>query len=476
MNTCFLCKTDSMLNYIWIILVLAAVVIGGFKFQFKEITDGMIKSAESAVTIAIGLIGIMAMWLGIMRVAEKAGVVAAVSRLLKPILKWLFPEIPEGHPAMCSILMNIGANMLGLSNAATPLGLRAMKDLQALNPNPSVATNAMCMFLAINTSSVQLIPMTAVAVLASANSQNPTAIIGTSLIATLFSTIAGVLSARTMEKWKIFKSPDIGSGCDENKIPEDRKAVRCEGSNSEDFPQRQDSKTSGVVGAVFLSENAQPLSGFKKIIILIFLLFFLSIFVAMVTSLSPFNSQISVRNPSLFVRAIEAVSILAIPFLVSFFTLMAMLRRVKVYEEFVIGAKEGFEVAVRIIPYLVAILVAAGMFRSAGGIDLIARALGPILNWLGFPVDLLPMALMRPLSGSATLGIFTDIVKQFGPDSLIARMAGTLYGSTETTFYVVAIYFGSVNIRRMRHAVAAGLIADLVGIIASVIVCRTVFS
>jgi spore maturation protein B len=175
-------------------------------------------------------------------------------------------------------------------------------------------------------------------------------------------------------------------------------------------------------------------------------------------------------------RVVNAISVLAIPFLFSFFALIALLRRVKVYEEFVAGAKEGFEVAVRIIPYLVAILVAIGMFKSAGGIEILSKLLRPFLNVVGFPADLLPMALMRPLSGSATLGIFTDIVKQFGPDSLIARIAGTIYGSTETTFYVVAIYFGSVNIRKMRHSIAAGLIADLVGIIAAVIVCKIVFA
>jgi len=484
-----------MLNYVWIFLVLAAVVIGGIRLQFKEITDGMIKSAETAVTISIGLIGIMAMWLGVMRIAEKAGIVAAVSRLLKPVLKWLFPDVPEGHPAMCSILMNIAANMLGLSNAATPLGLRAMKDLQSLNPNPSVATNAMCMFLAINTSSVQLIPMTAIAVLASAGSQNPTAIVGTSLIATIFSTIAGIASAKIMEKWRIFRYPtgkvssNAGdeTGSDENNKTNDEngksKANSCS-VNDKDI-QKDESPN-----------DYKPFSRWNRTIIFIFLLFFAAIFFLMITR-EPASGQVG-GSPqpstrffdsfvllfegntsgftSILTRVVNAISVLAIPFLFSFFALIALLRRVKVYEEFVAGAKEGFEVAVRIIPYLVAILVAIGMFKSAGGIEILSKLLRPFLNVVGFPADLLPMALMRPLSGSATLGIFTDIVKQFGPDSLIARIAGTIYGSTETTFYVVAIYFGSVNIHKMRHSIAAGLIADLVGIIAAVIVCKIVFA
>lgn len=458
-----------MLNYVWIFLVLAAVLIGGVRLQFKEMTDGMIKAAENAVTISIGLIGIMAMWLGVMRIAEKAGIVATASRILKPILKWLFPDVPEGHPAMCSMLMNIAANMLGLSNAATPLGLRAMKDLQSLNPNPTVATNAMCMFLAINTSSVQLIPMTAIAILASAGSENPTAIVGTSLVATLFSTMAGVATAKIMEKWRIFRYPEEKKQDDVH-------------NNLEERINEGNTKNEGKIGDVNGKDlqnslnltNSIPLSKTGKFIILIFFAFFAADFYLMVYNVNPADEQ-NLRTQSIFVRSIQSISILAIPFLFSFFTLIAALKRVKVYEEFVIGAKEGFEVAVRIIPYLVAILVAIGMFKSAGGIDLLSRLLSPVLNVIGFPPDLLPMALMRPLSGSATLGIFTDLVKQFGPDSLIARTAGTLYGSTETTFYVVAIYFGSVNIRRMRHAVAAGLIADLTGIIAAVIVCKIVF-
>ncbi|MCX7872703.1 MAG: spore maturation protein [Verrucomicrobiae bacterium] len=473
----FLCKTETMLNYIWIFLVLSAVLIGGVRFQYREMAEGMIKAAESAVTVAIGLIGIMAMWLGVMRVAERAGVVAVFSRFLKPILKWLFPEVPDGHPAMCSMLMNIAANMLGLSNAATPLGLRAMKDLQSLNPNPSVATNAMCTFLAINTSSVQLIPMTAVAILATTGSQNPTAIVGTSLIATLFSTVAGIMSVKIMEKWKMFRVNGNGIGVNDSKsisdAPEKNSEIQIKDNQSCEKISKKEFEYHVETTELFAMRS---FSFFGKIALITFILFFAVIFILMILSDSSFAVNGAIRSSSLFVRAVETISILAIPFLFSLFTLIATLRGVRVYEEFIIGAKEGFDVAVRIIPYLVAILVAIGMFKSAGGIDIISNLLKPILDLIGFPSELLPMAIMRPLSGSATLGIFTDIVKQFGPDSMIARMAGTLYGSTETTFYVVAIYFGSVNIRKMRHSIAAGLIADLAGIIAAVIVCRFVFA
>ncbi len=452
-----------MLNYVWIFLVVSAVVISGVTLQFKEMTDEIIKAAETSVKIAIGLIGIMAMWLGAMRMAEKAGIIQAISKFLKPVLKWLFPDIPENHPAMGSMVMNIAANMLGLSNAATPLGLRAMKDLQSLNHNRNVATNAMCTFLAINTSSVQLIPMTAIAVLAAAGSLNPTAIVGTSLIATIFSTIAGVGSAKIMEKWRIFKiQPSIN---EEDKL----KKAQADNNSAKEVEN---------ITQPFLSADSQSpsLTKTKTVFIYLLILLFLIAFIRITfPSLVSSNQTNPILQEPLFVRAVNAVSLLAIPFLLSWFTLTAALKGIKVYEEFIHGAREGFDVAIRIIPYLVAILVAIGMFRGAGGIELLSSILKPVLDKLGFPVELLPMALLRPLSGSATLGIFSDIVKQCGADSLVARMAGTLYGSTETTFYVIAVYFGSVNIRKTRHAIAAGLIADFVGIVAAVIVCRAVF-
>jgi len=453
-----------MLNYVWIFLVVSAVVIGGATLQFKELTDEIIKAAGTSVTIAIGLIGIMAMWLGAMRIAEKAGIIQSISKFLKPVLKWLFPDVPENHPAMGSMVMNIAANMLGLSNAATPLGLRAMKDLQSLNPNPNVATNAMCTFLAINTSSVQLIPMTAIAVLAAAGSLNPTAIVGTSLIATLFSTIAGVGSAKIMEKWRIFKiQPSKDNNLNQVKTEAD--------SNSAKESATTDNNAPPILPT---DSQSPPLSKTKKCFIYLLILLFLFAFFRIAFPKYFDSTSLFSREP-LFVRIVNAISLLAIPFLLSWFTLTAALKGVKVYEEFIQGAREGFDVAIRIIPYLVAILVAIGMFRGAGGIELLSSILKPVLDKLGFPVELLPMALLRPLSGSATLGIFSDIVKQCGADSLVARMAGTLYGSTETTFYVIAVYFGSVNIRRTRHSIAAGLIADFVGIVAAVIVCRALF-
>src|SRR5436190_229489 len=338
----------------------------------------------------------MALWLGVMRLAERAGLVQKIARALRPIMRRLFPDVPGEHPAMGAMLMNMAANMLGLGNAATPLGLRAMRDLESLNPHPGTATNAMCTFLAINTASVQLIPTTAIAILVAAGSTRPTAIVGTALLATLCAaTIALVI----------------------------------------------------FFAVIFLRIAWPPLFG------------------------KPMTD-----DANAFVRSVNALSLLAIPFLLSFCPIYAAARQVKVYEEFVEGAKEGFNVILRIIPFLVTILVAIGMFKGAGGIDLLTKWLTPVLAPLHFPPDLLPLALMRPLSGSATLALLTDIVHRLGPDNIVSLTAATIYGSTETTFYVAAVYFGAVGIKQTRHAIPAGLLADLTGVIASVGICRAVLS
>jgi spore maturation protein SpmA len=436
-----------MLNYIWLGLILAAVLLGGHTGKMKELTDGAFDSAKTAVTIAIGLIGIMSLWLGIMRLAERSGLVRAIARGLRPLTVRLFPDVPHEHPAIGSIVMTIAANMLGLSNAATPLGLRAMGQLESLNPRPGTATNAMCTFLAISTSSVQLIPATAIAILASAGSKNPTSIIGTALLATTCAAMAGVISVKFLEKLPVFKLPQPGG---------------------ESQPAARGGTQAGEPPPALETLHPAPLERWGTALLLLFLAGFAWLGYDAFARTGPDG------NP--FIRAVNAISLLAIPFLLSFFPLYAALRRVKVYEEFVEGAKEGFQVAVRIIPYLVAILVAVGMFRAVGGIEIISRKLSPVLEPLGFSPDLLPIVLVRPLSGSATTGLFAELVKNFGPDSLIARTAATIMGSTETTFYVIAVYFGSVAVKRTRHAILAGLTADLAGVIVSVILCRWVFA
>jgi len=455
-----------MLNWIWLGLVVLAVLLGAASGQLGEVTAAAFDACKTAVmTLALPLAGIMALWLGVMRLAEKSGLVGFLAGALRPIMRWLFPEVPATHPAMGSMVMNMAANMLGLANAATPLGLRAMQDLEKLNPRPGVATNAMCTFLAINTSSIQLIPATTVGILSAAGAMNPTSIIGTAFMATICSTAAGLIAVKFLERLPNFALPKA-------------EVTRKEPATSDESVSEED--------------RAAPLAGTWKILLLLALSFFATLFVTMAFFPTGFESLansvrsfLSVSNPFAFppewfgrhwlTRSVDSISLLAIPFILTMFPLYAAAKRVPVYEEFVEGAKEGFQVAIRIIPFLVAILVAVGMFRAAGGIDLLARLLSPIFQPLRFPPELLPLVLMRPLSGSGSNGIFAELVKAHGPDSLIAKMGATVMGSTETTFYVIAVYFGSVAIRRTRHAVAAGLIADLAGVIASVVICNLVF-
>jgi spore maturation protein SpmA len=455
-----------MLNWIWLGLVVLAVLLGAVSGQLGEVTASAFDACKSAVmTLALPLAGIMALWLGVMRLAEKSGLVNLLASALRPIMVWLFPDVPARHPAMGSMVMNMAANMLGLANAATPLGLRAMQDLEKLNPRPGVATNAMCTFLAINTSSIQLIPATTVGILSAAGSANPTSIIGTAFLATVCSTAAGITAVKALEKLPYFALPKLEKAKEQ--------------ASPDETPIEE------VVAA--------PLSAAWKVHLLLVLCIFGALFVTMAFIPHAFESVAnSVRSflgvekpfalpeewPSKhwLARSVEVISLLAIPFILTMFPLYAAARRIPVYEEFVDGAKEGFQVAIRIIPFLVAILVAIGMFRAAGGVDLLARILSPIFQPLRFPPELLPLVLMRPLSGSGSTGIFAELVNVHGPDSIIARMGATIMGSTETTFYVIAVYFGSVAIRRTRHAVAAGLIADLAGVIASVVICNLVFA
>ena len=434
-----------MLNYIWLALVILSVLLGGATGRLDDVTKGAFDGARTAVmNLALPLVGTLAVWLGIMRLAERSGLVGVLARGLRPVMRRLFPDVPPDHPAMGAMVMNIAANMLGLGNAATPLGLRAMNDLERLNPHPGTATNAMCTFLAINTSSVQLIPATAVAILAANNARNPTAIVGTSLFATSCACLAGITAAKALEKLPFFAPPAVAAN--------------------------RPAAATGETVAAEPPPMVPPMNAFGPPILLTFAAGSVALLIYTFA-----RGLANAGDGTVFVRAVGTVSLVAVPLMLAFFPLYAALRGIKVYEEFVEGAKEGFPVAMRIIPFLVAMLTAIGMFRGSGGMDVLTRTLRPVLAAVGFPADLLPMVLMRPLSGSGTQGLFTDVVTHFGPDSVLTKMAGTIYGSTETTFYVVAVYFGAVAVRRTRHAVAAGLIADATGVVASVAVCRLMF-
>jgi spore maturation protein SpmA len=396
--------------------------------KMKEVTISTLEYARISVNIALGLIGIMALWLGIMKIAEEAGLIAIMANWLKPVTKKLFPDVPSDHPAMGSMIMNISANMLGLGNAATPFGLKAMEDLDKLNSKKGTATNAMVTFLAINTAGMTLIPATAIAVRAAAGSSDPAIIIGTSLFGAFCATVIGVTAAKVLEK----------------------------------FPLQQD----GLSGLI--KKNKKGILIFTGIIATVLLLIFSGLGKLIV-------SAFAFLNPGALKTVVEIVSTVAIPLLIFVFVSFGVYKKVKIYEQFIEGAKEGFNIAVRIIPYLVAILVAIGIFRAGGAMDWLIRGLEPITSFIGMPAEALPMALMRPLSGSGSLGVMTEIISVHGPDSFIGILVSTFFGSTETTFYVLAVYFGAVNIKKTRHAVAAGLLADVAGILGALFIVKLLF-
>jgi spore maturation protein SpmA len=408
----------------------ASVTLEPVSFIFlKKVTNEAIKIAGTAVEIALGLIGLMAMWLGIMKVAEDAGLIKIIAKLIKPITKRIFPEVPADHPAIGSMVMNISANMLGLGNAATPFGLKAMEELDSLNPNKGTATNSMITFLAINTAGLTLIPATAIAVRAAAGSSDPTIIIGTTMFAAFCATATGLITA------KLFHL--IASG-------------------KEQFFEVIKRNIKKIVSAIFI------------IGLLVLLLF------SGMTNIFSFIFNETTFN--LFKKIIEVISVIAIPVIIVMFIGYGAYKKVKVYEQFVEGAKEGFNIAIRIIPYLVAMLVAIAIFRAGGAMN---NWLVPILKFvtepIGMPAEALPMALMRPLSGSGSLGIMAEIMKVHGPDSFIGILVSTFYGSTETTFYVLAVYFGAVNIKNTRYALPVGLIADVAGILAALFIVKLLY-
>ncbi len=397
--------------------------------KLKQVTNAVLSYASTAVEIALGLIGIMALWLGVMKVAESAGLITIIAKALKPITTRLFKDVPPDHPAVGAMVMNISANMLGLSNAATPFGLKAMEELDKLNPNKGTATNAMCTFLAINTAGITLIPASAIAIRAAAGSSEPAIIIGTSIFGATCATIAGLIAVKIFEKFPIKKGE----------------------------------------AAVWFKQNI-PILGFLLAVIALVLLF-------TSTGLGKFfGSVFNFISPEFIKSIINIISLVAIPALIVTFIGYGALKKVKVYEQFIEGAKEGFNVAVRIIPYLVAMLGAIGIFRAGGAMEgWLIPLLRNITDPIGMPAEALPMALMRPLSGSGSLGIMAEIISVHGPDSLLGIMVSTFFGSTETTFYVLAVYFGSINVRNTRHALPAGLIADVAGILAAVFIVNKLF-
>ncbi len=394
------------------------IPVAGIKAPLTALTATIITTAGDAVTLAIGLIGVMALFLGLMKVAEEGGLLRIAARGIRPLLIRLFPEVPAEHPAMGAMVMNLSANFLGLGNAATPFGIKAMQELDTLNPEPGVATDAMALFLAINTSSVTLLPTGVIALRAAAGSSNAAGILPTTLCATIFSTSVAIISAKLLARWGRRKNPAAAPT-----------AVTPPSDNLEnDFSWAQ--TLAVIIG-----------------------------FCALVVIMVIYGRELSGWIvPGLMVT------------LLSF----GIWKKVPVYEAFVNGAKDGFQVAIKIIPYLVAIMVAIGMLRGSGVMDLLSNAIGPYTAALGLPADALPMAILRPLSGSGAYGILAATINNpaIGPDSYTGYLVSTLQGSTETTFYVMAVYFGAVQVKRVRHTLAAGLLADLAGVIGAIVACK----
>ncbi len=421
------------MNSVWFGLLLASVMTAAVTGHMEAVTKVSFEAAKGAVDLAIGLIGPMALWLGLMKIAEKGGLLQSLARGLKPIMTRLFPGIPAEHPAMSSMILNLSANTLGLGNAATPFGVKAMIELEKLNPAPGVATNAMCLFLAINTSSVTLLPLGVMAVRAAAGAAEPARIVFPTLFATAVSTTVAILAAKFLARGSVDALPDW---------------------TTQEQPQAKDKQDISKAQL----EKLHP--ALKWLLAACFL----------------FIMGAGIKH--VFFEAGDAASALRdilsfwlIPFLMLALASYGFLKGVPVYEAACEGAKEGFNVAVKIIPYLVLILVAIGMFRASGGFEAMADILSPVTSLVGFPAEVLPMAILRPLSGSGAFALMSEIVSR-APDSFAAYLASTIQGSTETTFYVLAVYFGAAGIKNPRYAIWAALAADFAGVAAALFICR----
>ncbi|MDB9516918.1 nucleoside recognition domain-containing protein [Roseofilum reptotaenium CS-1145] len=432
----------SAINIVFVGFIAVAILFAGYTGKMEEVTNASFDSAKTAVNLAIDLIGVMALWLGLVRVLEAGGLMYTLANLLKPLMVKLFPDVPPTHPAMGAMILNISANMLGLGNAATPFGIKAMVELNKLNPLKGTATNAMCLFLAINTSSVVLFPLGVIGVRVAANSTNPAAIFLPTLLATLCSTVVGI----SVASWL---------GRRDSSFQEVESIT--EPSPEELEIESSDNRVEEVEEADY-SHLLYPTGRASQMIAWLFILGFSGTLIYGVIrsdTLGDFFNQ-------------DFISHWLMPILILLIITYGVGRGVKVYEAVTEGAKQGFDIAIRIIPFLVAILVAIGMFRASGAMEAVSNLLGPLTNLIGMPAEVLPMALLRPLSGGGAFGIMSEIIER-SPDSYSAFVASTMMGSTDTTFYVLAVYFGAVGITRIRHALAAGLLADATGILSACI-------
>lgn len=434
-----------MLNGLFIAVALTSVLLGAYAGHMQAVTDAMLESARSAVNLAIGLIGVMAFFLGLMRVAQDGGLTTTISRFVSPFMRLLFPSISAGSPAMSAMVLNISANMLGLGNAATPFGIKAIEELDRYNSNKGTATNAMALFLAINTAGLAILPSGVIGVRAALGSADAAGIWFPTWFSSGCATMMGITAAILLSKLPRYRS---------NEPPP-----------VEPLPRRFDSEAPDLSSPS--PNDPPPVVPARRWLGHLFWLVF--------AGLAARDFMMRVTNEAAGDIARSMVSFWMLPALVGAVVLYGWARRVHVYESVVEGGKEGFQIALRIIPFLVAILVVIGMFRASGGLQLIVQLISPLTALIGMPAEALPMALLRPLSGSGALGVAADTMTTHGPDSLIGYMVSTYQGSTETTFYTLAIYFGAIGVKTTRHTVPACLLADIAGILAATFIVNLMY-
>lgn len=436
------------MNWIFLVLIGVAVVTAAFTGKMLAVTDASTNSAKAAVELAIGLVGQMTLWLGLMGVVREAGLMRSIANSLKPVMIRLFPDVPTDHPAMGAMIMNFAANILGLGNAATPFGLKAMGELDKLNQHRGVATNAMALFLVINTAGLAVLPLGVVAVRGMLGSKDPAGIIVPSLISTAVSTVIAVLICKWLQRWQMFSAEKYATPAAPGQIAAPARAPDEKAMNE----------------AIAAAASVAPASGARLWVILAVM--FAVVFAAFRHfSMTEYHFVWANPGAHLIAGLRALMSHWILPVLMLTILMFGMGRRVKVYEAFISAAKEGFQIAVIIIPFLVAILVGVGMFRASGAMEAVTSTLGPWTSKIGFPAEALPMAMMRPLSGQGSLGVMMETMKTNGVDSFVGYLVSLINGSSETTFYVLALYFGAVQVRAVRHTLAACLVADTIGLL-----------
>ncbi len=435
-----------MLNAIWLGLILVAVAYAAWFGDVQEVGRQALEGANSAVELVIGLVGAMALFLGLMRVARDGGLLYWMTRAMAPVLRRLFPDVPPDSPAMGAMVMNLASNALGLGNAATPFGLKAMVELQRLNPHPGSASNAMVLFLAINASSVALFPTGVIAIRASLGSATPDAIWLPTLLATSASTAVAITGALLLRGLPMFRPRPEADVAVADPVPDPVAA--------EDL------------------ELPRPPPGVSVAALAVVVVFALAVGGGAVSQV---RESMTGSGVGLAAALLDLVQGWFLPLFIATLLLCGFVGRVRVYEAAVEGAKEALEVAVRIIPFLVLILAALAMFRASGALDLIIRGIDPLTSAVGIPAEALPMALLRPLSGSGAYGVMFETLKTQGPDSFVGFLVSTLQGSTETTFYVLTIYLGAARVRDARHALPVCLMGDLAGLLVATAACHALF-